>query len=472
MKCKVVGLIAAVMLPVSMVSMAAEKAPFQDKAAELLRKSVSMRTAAGFGQVPVMAKWLANEFRSGGFSENDITLIPVEDTAALVVRYRGDGSSGRKPILLSAHMDVVDALPEDWERDPFTLIEENGFYYGRGTSDDKFSVSVLTATFLRLKKEGFVPGRDIILALSGDEETLMLTAQALVDKHRDLIDAEYVLVADGGGGVLDESGNPVSFMIDSAEKTYASFEVKATNPGGHSSVPRKDNAIKDLMHALNNIFEYEFPVAYSDITLGYFAEIAPMTGGELGAAMKRFSENPTDSEAVKVLRSYPEYVGSTGTTCIPTMLKGGHADNALPQSASAIVNCRIFPGEGVEKTLNTLKQVAANDSLQWSKFDAQKESPASPVNQEVFTAVKRSLHDTFPLLPVIPHMASGASDAMHFRAAGIPGYTFTGIFMKPSDEFAHGLNERVPVATLPVALNMWYSVLKELSSAPPSGSKS
>ncbi|BFT30567.1 M20/M25/M40 family metallo-hydrolase [Alteromonas sp. D210916BOD_24] len=437
--------------------------PFQDKALELLRTSVAMRTAPGFGKVPEMANWLANEFKAGGFDEQDIHIIPVEDTVALVVRYRGDPISGKKPILLSAHMDVVDALPEDWERDPFTLIEENGYFYGRGTSDDKFPISVMSATLLRLKAEGYVPNRDIILALTGDEETLMLTTQALVEKHRHLIDAEFAIVADGGGGQLDEAGNPVSFMIDSAEKTYASFEVKAVNPGGHSSLPRSDNAIKDLMSALQNIFNYEFPVAHSSITRSYFEQIAPMIGGELGTAMKQFAEDPNDKKALAVLRSYPEYVGSTGTTCIPTMLRAGHADNALPQSAVATVNCRIFPGEGIAKTLATLKKVAANDKLEWRIYDGQKESDASPIREDVFGAVSKSIHSVYPLLPIIPHMASGASDAMHFRSAGIPSYTFTGIFMKASDEYAHGLNERVPVAALPFAMNMWYSILTDLT---------
>jgi carboxypeptidase PM20D1 len=451
------------LLPCGFMANAADKAPYQDKALELLRTSVAMRTSVGLNKVPALAKWLADEFKQGGFAAEDIHLIPVDDTAALVVRYRGDGRSGKKPILLSAHMDVVDARPEDWQRDPFTLIEENGYYFGRGTADDKFSVAVLTATLLRLKAEGYVPSRDIILALSGDEETLMKSTQALSTSYRYLIDAEFALVADGGGGALDEQGNPISFMIDSAEKTYASFEMKATNPGGHSSVPRDDNAIKDLMLALNNIFNYQFPVAYSDITLSYFEQIAPMIGGELGQAMLTFAKDPNDKKALKILRNHPEYVGSTGTTCVPTMLTGGHADNALPQSATAMINCRIFPGSSIEKTLNMLKKVANNEQLQWSIYDTTLESDASPLRADVFNAVGRSIHDHYPGLPIIPHMASGASDASHFRFVGIPSYTFTGIFIKASDEFAHGLNERVPVASLPFALKMWNSVLKDLT---------
>lgn len=437
--------------------------PFQDKALEMLKTSVSMRTAEGFGLVPKLANYYAEEFKKAGFAPEDIHLLPMGDTAALVVRYRGNNSSGKKAILLSAHMDVVDALPEDWERDPFTLIEENGFFFGRGSSDNKFGVSVLSATLMRLKSEGFIPSRDIILALSGDEESLMMTARKLATEYRPLIDAEFALVADGGGGHLDEDGHATSFSVDSAEKTYATFEMTARNPGGHSSLPRKDNAIRDLSVALDKIFGYEFPVEFSELTQSYFSQTAPIIGGTVGDAMKRFAHNPKDKKAVKILRDIPEYAGSTGTTCVPTMLKGGHAENALPQSATATINCRIFPGVGVAKTLAVLKDVVGNDAIDWKILDNPLESDASPIRKDVFEAIGHGVHLSYPGLPIIPHMASGASDGLHFRAVGIPSYTFSGIFMKASDEFAHGLNERVPTATLPVALKMWHSILTELT---------
>ncbi|MFC3051932.1 M20/M25/M40 family metallo-hydrolase [Kordiimonas pumila] len=463
---KITGIISSILLAghVCMPAYALEaEQPFQAKAEEMLRTTIGMRTSQGFGQVPKMAAYLAGEFEAAGFDKADIHILPIGETAALVVRYKGDGSAGKKPILLSAHMDVVAADPADWERDPFTMVKENGYYFGRGTSDNKFGVSVLTATLMRLKSEGFVPGRDIVLALSGDEETEMYTTSKLATEYRNLTDAEYALVADGGGGQLDEDGNAIAFSVDSAEKTYATFEMKAVNPGGHSSVPRKDNAIKDLATALTNIFNYEFPVQKSELTLEFFGKSAPLIGGELGEAMKRFAENPDDAEAVAIIRSYPSYVGSTGTTCVPTMLKGGHAENALPQSAVATVNCRIFPGVGVQKTLEQLKAVAGNDALEWTVLDNPIESDASPIRADVFTAIANGVHASYPGLPIIPHMASGASDGVHFRANGIPSYTFSGIFMKSSDEYAHGLNERVPTATLPVALKMWHSILTELA---------
>lgn len=437
---------------------------YQDQAIDMIRTSVAMRTAEGFGLVPELAEYFSDKFKSAGFDESDINLIPMGETAVLIVRYKGDGSSGKKPILLSAHLDVVDALPEDWERDPFTLIEENGYYYGRGSEDNKFGASVLAVTLMRLKSEGFVPNRDIIMAYSGDEETLMMTTRKMANEYRHLIDAEYALVADGGGGHLDEDGNAVSFTVDSAEKTYASFEMTARNPGGHSSLPRKDNAIRDLAVAISKVFAYEFPVQSSELTKSYFSQTASLVGGEVGDAMKRFAENPDDADAVKVLRSHPGYAGATGTTCVPTLLKGGHAENALPQSATATINCRIFPGVGVQKTLDALKEAVANDALEWKVLDDPLESDASPMRKDVFQAIENGVRASYPDLPIIPHMALGASDALHFRSVGIPSYTFSGIFIKSSDVFAHGLNERVPTVTLPVALKMWHSIIKELTT--------
>ena len=361
-------------------------------------------------------------------------------------------------------MDVVDALPQDWERDPFTLTEENGYYFGRGSSDNKFGMAVLMATLMRLKAEGFVPSRDLVLALSGDEESYMVTTRRLVTDYRHLTDAEFALVADGGGGRLDEvTGEAVYFSVDVAEKTYATFEMTARNAGGHSSLPRADNAIKDLTQALTKIFSFKFPVQHSELTRSYFRQTATLVGGELGDAMTRFSDNPADVDALAMIRQHPSYAGSTGTTCVPTMLAGGHAENALPQSATATVNCRIFPGTGVNHTLDTLKALIDNPGIEWVTLDDPLESDPSPLRQDVFDAISNGVSQSYPGLMVIPHMASGASDALHIRAVGIPSYTFSGIFAKSSDEFAHGLNERVPVATLPVAMTLWYSILTELT---------
>jgi carboxypeptidase PM20D1 len=430
----------------------------------ILADTIAMRTVEGHKMVPTMATYLVDKFKSAGFDDKDIQIIPHGNTAMLVVRYRGNGLSGKKPILFSAHMDVVEAIPEDWERDPYTLIEEDGYFFGRGIADNKFGIAVLTSTFMRLKSEGYMPSRDLIIGFSGDEETLMETAEALSTTYRDLIDAEFAFVADGGGGLLAEGdGTAISFTVDIGEKMYVSYDVTAKNPGGHSSLPRKDNAIYDLARALLKIDDYSFPVIQSELTKSYFAQSASFFKGEEGAAMTAFSKDPTDQEAIKILRSKPEHAALMGTNCVSTMLRGGHAENALPQSATATINCRVFPGVGSEATLNTLKAVVANDALEWKVIYKPIESDASPMRKDVLGALTNAVRAQHPNLPIIAHMSTGATDALYFRAVGIPSYTFSGIFQKASDEFSHGLNERVATKNLPNALKMWDSVIRELS---------
>ena len=326
---------------------------YQKQALEIYRHLISIRSAEGHGNVPELANYLADQFRNGGFDSGDVHVLPQmlsrgEETASLVVRYEGNDSAGREPILLIAHMDVVDALPEDWERDPFTLIEEDGYFFGRGTLDDKFGITTLTTTFLRLKAEGFVPSRDLIIAFSGDEETGMETTQALANDYRELTDAEYVLNADGGGGFLNEDGKAIAFAIQAAEKTFASFEFTIRNPGGHSSMPRKDNAIYELATVLKNVEAHTFPAQTNAVSAAYFEKTGAVTPGPVGDAMRRFANDPSDEEAVAVLSQIPSENGVMRTNCVATMLRAGHAENALPQSATATINCRIFPGVSVE----------------------------------------------------------------------------------------------------------------------------
>jgi carboxypeptidase PM20D1 len=442
--------------------------PHQRKALEIYRTIIGYRTAAGHGQVPAVANYLADQFRQGGFRAADVHVLPFrvpsgEETAGLVVRYRGDGSSGRRPILLLAHMDVVDALPEDWERDPFTLIEEDGYFFGRGSLDDKFGVASLTATFLRLKAEGFVPTRDLVIAFTGDEETGMLSARRMVNEHRHLTDAEFALNDDGGGGKLDEDGRAVAFFLQNAEKTYATFELTVTNAGGHSSTPRADNAIYDLTAALQRLGAYRFPVMTTDATRLYFREMAKVTPGEVGQAMARLATNGDDEHAANVLWGEPELVGITRTTCVPTMLRAGHAENALPQSAVATVNCRIFPGVEVVDVQATLEQVTATPGLRVTVLDEPFASPESPLREDVLAAVTAAVHARFPGIPVIPYMAPYGTDGRETRSAGIPTYGVMGVFIKDSDQFAHGLNERVPVRSFFGALEHWKVLLTRLA---------
>lgn len=442
--------------------------PHQLLALKIYRDTIAMRTAAGHGQVPVMAHYLADRFRDGGFDDEDIHVLPFtaasgEAQASLVVRYHGDGSSGKRPILFVAHMDVVDALPEDWERDPFTLIEEDGYFFGRGTGDDKFGTTLLTATFLRLKADRFVPTRDLIIAFSGDEETAMATIEDLVTTHRDLVDAEFALNADSGGGALATDYSPIAYQLQAAEKTYMDVELTVRNPGGHSSRPRAKNAIYALADALRRIQDYAFPVSYNDITQRYFEMRADAEGGELGAAMRAFARDPEDAEAAAILARSPSQVGITRTTCVATMLDAGHAENALPQTAKANINCRLFPGVQVDDVRQTLVDVIDNDEVEVRISGSPRSAPASPLREDVLDAIGKAVHDAYPDLPIIPYMTTGATDGRALRAAGIPTYGTTGLFARPEDSFAHGLNERVRVRSFFEALDHWTIVVTELA---------
>ena len=340
----------AAALCMSVAAMAADPIgtrPSDRKAREILSKVVSVPTQIGNDKVPEMAEYLAGEFRAAGIPADDVKVVPFtfpdDRTATLVVRYRGDGRGG-KPILLMAHMDVVTAKREEWERDPYQLIEEGGFFFGRGSYDNKAGLAAIVATVLRLKAEGFKPKRDLIVYFSGDEETSQRTTVEMVRDHRDLIDAEFALNSDAGGGTLDDdSGEPLFYSLQAAEKTYADFSLTVHNPGGHSSMPRADNAIYELAAALTKVQGFSFPVMSNEITIASFRATGKTTPGELGAAMTKFADNPEDAAAAAIIAASPEYVGSTRTTCVATELAGGHALNALPQTASANVNCRIFP---------------------------------------------------------------------------------------------------------------------------------
>jgi acetylornithine deacetylase/succinyl-diaminopimelate desuccinylase-like protein len=437
--------------------------PFGAKALEIYKTAVEMRTTAHHGETIKLANYLAGEFEKGGFDPADIHVKEVADTAVLIVRYRGDGSSGKKPISISAHMDVVEANPADWEREPFTLIQENGYFYGRGTADDKLGITAVTTNFLRLKAEGWVPNRDLIIAFSGDEETGMISTRALVNEFRDLTDSEFVLNADVGGATLpDNGGMPASFSVQAAEKTYATWDLTVTNPGGHSSRPRDDNAIYELAAALVKIQGYSFPVRYNDLTLRYFKGTGAKTPGDLGKAMVRFAADPTDEWAIQTLRADSGTKGTTGTTCVATMLRGGHAENALPQSATATVNCRIFPGDGVDATEAKLKEIVGS-GVNFKILAEPTESDPSPLRDDVLAALQKAVDNKFPGLEIIPSMSSGGTDGMHFRAAGIPSYGVNGGYAKANDTFAHGLNERILQQSLYDNLAHWYILLKAIA---------
>ncbi|HET7607097.1 MAG TPA: M20/M25/M40 family metallo-hydrolase [Gammaproteobacteria bacterium] len=438
-------------------------------ALEIYRKIVSLDTSVDGGETPAMASYLADRFRAAGFAEEDVHVLPLPSTAALAVRYRGDGTQ-RGALLLLAHMDVVPARRSEWERDPFTLIEEDGFFFGRGSADNKSGVALITATFLRLRAAGFKPTRDVVLWFSGDEETTGATTMEMLAKHRDWLgDVELALNSDAGGGTLAHDGRATAYMLQTAEKTYADFKLTARNPGGHSSMPRADNAIFDLMDALGRIRGFEFPVMWNDTTIASFRSTGKEVGGDDGAAMLRFAQRPGDAEAAATLSRNPVYVGQVRTTCVPTMLAAGHATNALPQTATANVNCRIFPGVAPAAVQAELQRLAG-EAVEVEQDGDVHFSDASPLRADVVAAVTAAVHARYPGIPITPAMEVGATDGLFFRAAGIPTYGVSELFIRDEDLFMHGLNERNPVASFYDGLRHW-RVLIEALAGPNAGSR-
>ena len=435
---------------------------------DIYRDIIGFRTARGHQQVDDMVAYLTKRLSDTGFVQEDLMVTDYDSdgkpTQGLIVRYRGDGSSGDKPIVMLAHMDVVDALPEDWDRDPFTLTEEDGYFFGRGTMDNKYGVANLVGTFIRLKNEGWTPNRDLYLAFSGDEETGMVSTRAQAKWIAENVDPAFVLNSDAGGTALDDEFKPLAMRVQAAEKTFATFELTVTNPGGHSSRPRSDNAIYELSAALLKLADHKFAVQATPLTRSYFAALGQSVPGELGNAMRAFAENPEDPAAVATLQSNPETVGTLGTTCVATMLRAGHAENALPQSATATVNCRIFPGIGVENTQAELARVIGNDNVSFKLMAEVTESPVSVLRDDVRAAVAKSLAARYGKdIPIIPYMESGGTDGMHYRTLGYDTVAVSGGASRSQDMYAHGLNERANVDAFYAGLDHWTIILKELA---------
>ena len=454
-------LVSLMFAPVASADDASVPKPVSAQAHEILTRSVGFKTVIGEGQVPAYAAYLAGVLKDGGFAAEDITITPYGETATLVARYRGTDPAA-KPILVGGHMDVVSAFREDWERDPFTAVVEEGFVFGRGSSDNKFGISSMVTTLLWLKQEGFRPRRDIILALTGDEETTQSTTAVLAQQFKH---AEMYLNSDGGGALLDEDGRPVFYGLQAAEKTYMDFEVVFTNPGGHSSRPSSHNAIYELARGISRVAAFRFPARNSELTKAYFQAAGAMEKGETGAAMLRYAADPSDREAYELLAAQPEHVGQLGTTCVATMAKAGHAPNALPQHAMANINCRVFPGESIEDIQATLVRVIDDPAASVRVVEKPRPvtSDASPLRDDVMKAVRRAIDLRVPGLRIVPSMSAGATDSLYFRNVGVPSYGVGGIFMSAKDSYAHGLNERVPLATFDGALVQWRSLLRDLS---------
>jgi acetylornithine deacetylase/succinyl-diaminopimelate desuccinylase-like protein len=433
----------------------------EEQALELAKQAIALRSVRGPGnQTPQVAALFKSALVAGGFRERDITITPIDDTAYLIARWPGTNSK-LSPVVISGHMDVVDAIPADWQRDPFTPVLENGFLFGRGASDMKLDDALAIAALLELKRQGYKPKREIILEFSGDEETTMKTS-AIIAKQ--LSNADLVLNVDGGGGLLDKDGKPVYLTWEGAEKMDVDFELTVTNPGGHSSAPREDNAINRLAAALVKIGAYKFKPEQNDISHGYFVEAARFEQPEIAAAMREFAADPGNVHAAATLRANPAYIGRIGTTCVATLLSGGHALNALPQRATANIDCRIFPGHPPAEIMAELETLVADPAVQFKDVTVGSvATDASPIRQDLVTAVTKAIRLGYPGVPVFPSMSSGASDSMWFRHENVASYGVSPMFMKTTDHFSHGLNERAPVADIAPSITYLLSLVTDLT---------
>ena len=438
----------------------------QQFARNLLEELIEIDTTHSSGSTTIAAEAMAARLRTAGFPASDVKVLEeVPRKGNLVVRLRGR-DTGQKPLLLLAHLDVVEADPADWTVDPFTFLERDGFFYGRGSRDDKDECAIHIANLIRLKDEGFVPDRDIIVALTADEEggdhkgVVFLLAE-----HRELIDVEFAL-NEGGGGSL-KNGKRISNNIQASEKVFQNFRLEVTNPGGHSSLPVKDNAITHLAEALVRIGAYDFPVKLNEVTRTYFERSAGLVSPEIGTAMRTILQDPTDPLALEQLSPIPSYNSRLRTTCVSTMLEAGHAENALPQRARANVNCRILPDELPDEVRETLVRLVDNPKVSITPVNEPTLSPPSPLRPEILGAIEKVTEEMWPGTSVIPIMGTGATDGRYLRNAGIPVYGVSGIFSDIDDMKGtpHGQDERILVRSFFEGQEFLYRLVKKLSSA-------
>jgi acetylornithine deacetylase/succinyl-diaminopimelate desuccinylase-like protein len=451
--------------------------PYQQMGRDILRELVETNTEHSVGSTTKAAQLLAARFRAAGFPASDVEVVGP-DTGMdrkdknLVVRYRGAGT--RRPILLIGHLDVVEARPSDWARNPFTLIEENGYFYGRGTLDMKDGDASWVAALLRMKQEGVVPNGDYVLALTAGEEGGggYNGMEWLLANHHDLAGVpmasiQYVLNADAGGGEL-RNGKPTAFDVQAAEKVFHSVTLTARNPGGHSSLPRKDNAIYALAHALDRLSDFDFPMRTNSVTRAYFAQTAALVGdptvaGEMRAVSA--SEAPDSAAAARLAARSAYYNAQLRTTCVATLLQGGHAENALPQMAQATVNCRMLPGTDPNEVEGTIRRVVNDTSVIVASVRPSVPSPPSALPPAVQRDIEQAVTSVWGQLPIVPDMETGATDGLYLRNAGVPVYGVSGLFADPTidaDNRAHGLNERIGVRAFYDQLEFTYRLLRRL----------
>src|ERR1700681_150096 len=440
---------------------------------DIFKQLIEINTTDSVGNVTTAAEAMATRLRDAGFTEKDVIVAgPNEKKKNLVVRFHGTGR--RKPILFIGHLDVVEARREDWTTDPFQFVEKDGFFYGRGTNDMKAGDALLLTTFIRLKKEGYVPDRDLILALTADEEGGNFNGvEWLLKEHRDWVDAEYCINLDGGE-FEKQNGKRLMAAMQGSEKVYADYQFESVNPGGHSSEPVRDNAIYHLTGALTRLRDYDFPVKVNEITQNYFARTAEISPGDSATDLKAVAKDPPDQAAAARLSRTTHHNTLLRTTCVATMLSGGHAPNALPQTARANVNCRIFPGEDPQEVSKTLERVAADPKVtvilvpQRGADDQPVPTvtvPPSALLPEVVHAVEKTLHDTYPGVPLVATMSAGASDGKFTGIAGIPTFGIACMFFELGDNRAHGKDERIGNQDFYEGVNFTYKLVRALTAS-------
>lgn len=436
---------------------------WEAQARAMLKELVEINTTHSTGNTVEASEAMARHMRAAGFPAEDVVVVEnAPRKGNLVVRLRGR-SRTLKPILLLSHIDVVEADPKDWTLPPFTFIEQDGMFFGRGVADDKDEGAIHLTILLRMKAEGIVPARDIVVALTADEEGGPENGVRWMLEHRpELLDAAYVLNEGGGGRI--ENGKRISNDVQASEKKVANFLVEATNPGGHSSVPRPDNAIYSLARALSRLGDFHHPVRLNEVTRAYFARQAEILGGEMGAAMRALVANERDATAAAFIARDPAHNSRMRTTCVATLLDGGHASNALPQRANATVNCRILPDESGEDVQARIVAAIADPEVSVSVARGPQDSPASPLTPDVLRQIEEATSEMWPGIPVVPTMSTGATDGRFFRMAGTPVYGVSGLFYENAN--AHGMNERISAEAFYEGLEFMYRLVKKLTAAP------
>jgi acetylornithine deacetylase/succinyl-diaminopimelate desuccinylase-like protein len=436
---------------------------WQQLARELFQELIEINTTHSSGSTTVAAEAMRQRLLAAGFPAEDVVVIePAPRKGNLIARLRGSDPA-RRPILLLAHIDVVEANPEDWTLPPFELIERDSTFYGRGTADDKDEAAIYVANLIRMKTEGTTPDRDIIVALTADEEGGPDNGvRWLLENRRELIDAEFVL-NEGGGGIV-EDGRRISNTVQAAEKKVQNFTLEVTNPGGHSSRPRPDNAITELAQALVRIGAHPFPVRLNDVTRAHLVASVDLATPELAGAMRRLLENESDAQAAATLSRDVRLNSMLRTTCVATLLDGGHASNALPQRATANVNCRLLPDDDPDEVQRTLERAANVPTLHITTTSRARNSPPSPLTADVLGPIERITQEMWPGVPVVPTMSTGATDGLYLRNEGIPVYGVSGLFY--GETFAHGMNERIPVESFYQGQEFLYRLVKALTSRP------